>query len=321
MALFGKNKKEYDLAVLTGEIKSTTDTNRYSTLFIELIAALRPLGRRSATAQMEALLEQLEQDKQLEKALQNMFVYLFNTRDSQSVFTSVGILSGGTFFSEMFRQLRHRIIPPLPEKRSMNYLLERAFYHKDDYKWVREIPDALWIRFFHIAAGGLQKADTPFRQYLINTLTIHSYRVSYLGLEEELSQRLKSETEVITPFIEQNKKVQSFIHLVRNNNAPEAYLQSSAGDVIDQLNECEQVIKDIRANTGKYGTSLGQSYLLLRTAQQLKRMFIVIRFLTPAELPQHSLENSVILFEDIIESINKRYSITDLYRKNSGMLA
>lgn len=321
MPLFRKNREKYNLQVLIQEIKSTTDTNRYSTLFIELIAILRPGKNQEPEENMQALLFALQQDKQFESGLQSLFVYLFNTRDSQSIFTNVGILSAGTFFSELFRQVRHRILPPMPEKRSMNYLLERAFYKKEDYKWVSAIPDELWIQFFSIAAGGLKKEDSPFQRYLTNTLTILSYRVSYLGLEEELSQQLKSTAEVDTPFIEQNKKIQSFIYLVKSGDSSEAYLQESGQAVIDQLNACEQIIAEIRANTGKNGTSLGQSYLLLRSMQQIKRMFIIIRFLTPGDLPQHSLENSVKLFESVIESINKRYSISDLYRKNSGMLA
>ncbi len=123
------------------------------------------------------------------------------------------------------------------------------------------------------------------------------------------------------PFIEQNKKVQSFIHLVKAGNSPDSYLQSSAQDAVAQLDACEQVIAGIRGNTGKFGTSLGQAYLLLRTSQQIVRMRIIIRFLTPGGIPQETLQHSVTLFEDVIESINKRYSISDLYRKNSGMLA
>ena len=321
MQFFKRNKHRYDLSVLVSEIKSTTDTNRFSTLFIELIAALRPGKKQGAADNMQQLLVLLEQDKQLRAALQQMFVYLFNTRDSQSIFTNTGILTGGTFFSELFRQIRHRILPPLPDKRSMSHLLERAFYKKTDYEWVAALPDELWIEFFHIAAGGLEKSDTPFQQYLTNTLTILSYRVSYLGLEEELSQQLKNEAEVITPFIEQNKKIQSFIHLVKAGNSPDSYLQSNAQDAVAQLDACEQVIAGIRSNTGKFGTSLGQAYLLLRTSQQIMRMRIIIRFLTPGGIPQETLQHSVLLFENIIESINKRYSISDLYRKNSGMLA
>lgn len=321
MALLKNKKQQADLHVLTQEIKVTTDTNRYSTLFIELIAALRPVRKESAVQNMMLLLEMIRKDKQLETGFQLMFAYLFNTRDSQSIFTNVGIPKGGTFFSEMFRQLRHRILPPLPEKRSMNYLLERAFYRKDDYKWVREIPDELWIEFFHIISGSLKQADSPLRQYLTNTLTILSYRVSYLGLEEELSSQLKSVSDKVNPFLEQNKKIQSFTHLVKNGTGSEAYLQSAAQDVITQLNDCDLIISNIREHTATNGTSLEQSYLLLRTTQQLKRMAIIIRFLIPGNLPQTTIEHSVTLFEDVIEHINKRYSISDLYRKNSGMLA
>ncbi len=321
MTLFKRNKLSYDFTVWIEEIKSTTDTNRYSTLFIELIALLRPVRQSTAIDQMKRLLTLLENDKQLTVSLQSMFVYLFNTRDSQSIFTNVGILSGGTFFSEFFKQLRHRILPPLPEKRSMYYLLERAFYKKDDYKWVASIPDEIWISFFQIAAGGLEKEDTPFQQYLTNALSLLSYRIAYLGLEEELRIKAGAEQDGTTPFIEQNGKIQSFIYLVRKGGTSETYLQSSAQDAIGILNQCEDIIAGIRENTGKNGTSLGQSYLLLRVSQQLKRMFIIIRFLTPGAVPQYTLRNSVSLFEAVIESINKRYSLSDLYRKNSGMLA
>lgn len=142
MQFFKRNRQRYDLGVLLNEIKNTTDTNRFSTLFIELIAVLRPAPKQSATANMQDLLDALHRDKQLEAALQHMFVYLFNTRDSQSIFTNTGILTGGTFFSELFRQVRHRILPPLPDKRSMSNLLERAFFKKTDYVWVaaRRIP-------------------------------------------------------------------------------------------------------------------------------------------------------------------------------------
>lgn len=314
-------KQTYLLKHIADEIKTTTDTNRYVQLFTRLIAALRPSHKHTAIQNFEQLIAWLKSDKQLEESMQHMFVYLFNTRDSQSIFTTVGILGSGTFFSELFKQIRHRIIPPLPEKRSLNYLLQNAFNKRNDYKWVRALPDNLWIEFFSIVAKGLQKEASPFQQYLSNALTILSYRVSYLGLEDELSKQLPEDGKMLSPFIEQNNKVQAFVHLLKNEKSTELFLQSSAQAIIDRLKACEQTIGDIRSNTSKYGTSLGQSFLLLKTQQQIRRMYIIIRFLTPGELPEETLNNSVLLFEDVIESINKRYSVTDLYKKNSELLA
>lgn len=321
MRFYTKKNKGKDLFQIMEEIKNNADKNLNSILFIELIAALRPTKEESATSRMQQLLDMLRSDKQMEVQLQNLFVDLFHTRDTQHIFTSVGILESGTFSSEFFRQIRHSILPPIAEKRSMNYLLEKAFSKKKDYIWVREIPDHLWISFFKIAAGGLTKADNTLILSLTNTLTILSFRVAYLGLETEMSPQLRSEMENAYPFIEQNKKIQTLVHLLKSGNANDAFVQSSSEDAIKMLNECEKIIAHIRENTDKYGTSLGQSYLLLRTSQLLKRIFIIIRFITPGALPEHSLVNAVSLFKTIVESINKRNSIADLYKKNSGMLA
>ncbi|RYZ31583.1 MAG: hypothetical protein EOP49_38750, partial [Sphingobacteriales bacterium] len=222
---------------------------------------------------------------------------------------------------EMLAQLRHRILPPLPEKRSLNYLLQKAFHQSDDYKWVRAIPDELWLRFFQIVSGALQQKDSPLLRNLTRTLTILSYRISYLGLEDELNSQIRSDARLISPFLEQNKEIQSFVHLINNGNSSETYLLSGAQAVLNQVQECEHILDDIRESTAQYGTSLGQSYLLSRTAQQLKRILIIVQFLAPGSQPQEQLSNAVTFFKDVVESINKRYSISDLYRKNSGMLA
>jgi site-specific recombinase len=321
MHFYRKKRKGKQLSLVMEEIKQNTDKNRYSILFIELIASLRPSKARSSETLMQQMLDFLQQDRQMEVQLQKMFSELFYTRDSQSIFTSVGILESGTFASEFLKQVKHSILPPVAEKRTMNYLLEKVFSRKDDYVWVRSIPDHLWIAFFKIAAGGLRQTDSSLIASLTNTLTILSFRVSYLGLEPEMSHQLKSEMEEAYPFIEQNKKIQTLVHLLKSGHANDAFLQSSAEDAIKMLNECEKAIAGIRANTEKSGTSLNQSYMLLRCSQLLKRIFVIIRFITPGALPEHSLINAVSLFKSIVESINKRNSVADLYKKNSGMLA
>jgi len=316
-----KKQKVKELSPVLEEIKTNADKNLYSILFVELMHSLRPTKSESAETHMEQALSILQNDKQMEAKLQALFADLFTTRDTQSIFTSVGILESGTFFSELFRQIRHSILPPVAEKRSMNYLLEKAFNKRSDYIWVKSIPDHLWIEFFKIAAGGIRIIDSGLIHSLTNTLTILSYRVSYLGLEPDMVHQLKSEIEAYSPFIEQNKKIQTLVHLLNSGKANDAFVQSSAEDAIKMLNECEKVIAHIRENTDKNGTSLGQAYLLLRCSQLLRRIFIIIRFITPGALPQHSLNNSVSLFKTIVESINKRNSVKDLYKKNSGMLA
>jgi len=321
MALFKRNKQGSNLDTWISEVKTATDTNRYSALFVELVAVLRPPKGVEAAAPIVRLLQCLEQDKQLAQALRNMFVYLFNTRDCQSLFTHVGILSGGTFFSEMFRQLRHKLLPPLPDKRSMYYLLQQAFNKPDDYKWVMAVPAEHWIALFRIVSADMDENDRPFERYLTEALNVLSYKVTYLGLEDELSRKIKAEPGQINPFVEQNKKIQTFIYVITTGDASAHYLQRLAGELYDQLNDCQRIIDEVRAGAAAQGTSMEQSYLLLRATQQLQRITLIIRFLTPGDLPESTMKRVVNLFASIIESVNKRFSISDLYKKSSGMLA
>lgn len=99
---FLKRKKKNQLFPILEEIKNNADKNRYSILFVKLIAALRPEKKEQPDKYIQQLLANVENDHTLQLKLQLMFAELFHTRDSQSIFTSVGILESGTFFTEFF---------------------------------------------------------------------------------------------------------------------------------------------------------------------------------------------------------------------------
>jgi site-specific recombinase len=59
MRFFTRSNREDNLSALVEEISNTTDTNRYATLFIELIAFIRPARRQPVAEQMQQLLQAL----------------------------------------------------------------------------------------------------------------------------------------------------------------------------------------------------------------------------------------------------------------------
>lgn len=310
-----------DVDNIVRETKSTTDKNLYSALFIKLIDWLRPTKHQTAPEKMELVVNRLKNDKAFEAAMENMFVYLFNTLDSQSLFTSAGVLTGETFFTELSKKVSARILPPLPDKRSMVYLLEQAFNRPDDYKWVHAIPNSLWIEFFWLAARSKDQDYTSVKHYLTDALNVLSYRVSSLGLDDDLSSQLRSQNEFISPFIELNKQLQSFIFLAGREDTSTELLLASSDKTRELIDQCETIVEDIKQGTLKFGTSLSQTYLLQRTEQQLHRIRILVRFLTPGDIPEITMNNSVGLFKEIVERTCKRNSIRDLYRNTTTLLA
>lgn len=315
-----KDTKNEDLERLVQTLKSDPDPNRFGSIFVELIEYIRPYKEQPALY-LKQVIELIQKDKQLHRALQNMFYYLVNNRDSESIFTDVGILKSGTLASEAWAQFRHKILPPLADKRSLQYLLESAFHKRDDHKWVNAIPEDLWFNFFELLSAEEGKPYQGAQKHLKEALTVLSFRVTSLGFEDELKNIKRADEKLLTPFILQNKAIVAFVNLLSGTSVSEALIIETAEEAIQAINECNTLILEIRSSTQSYGTDLRQSYVLMRTSQQLMRMTILIRMLTPGIHKSRTLTYLVNFFQSAVTNLNKQYSLRSLFSKNTELLA
>ncbi len=307
------------LAAVLKDITDNTDSNRHTQLFVRVVAALRPGDGITSEQKITYLTTRLEQEKQLRAAMQQMLAGLLNRRDCYSLFTQVGILNSAGFFPELARQMKHIILPPLPDKRSLEFVIRQAFNKRGDHLWVRSVPDALWVKLFGFLSFDMDKKAPELGRYLSNALTVLSYRVSSLGLEEDIHSNISSDANLTSPFLEQNAVMLQLIQAFQHKN--QAYVNEKAILAIRLLHTCTGILQTIRKSSERYGTSLSQTYLLVRTEQQITRMLHIISLLRDDDPVETSLQASVRFFKDIIESENKRNSIRELVRKNTGLVA
>lgn len=307
------------LGIVLKEIQENTDANRYPELLRKLVAALRP-GRFSVPSERLLYLNgRMEQERSLQSAIQQMLASVLNQRDCRTMFTRVGILSSGGMVPELYRQLKHRILPPLSDKRSLEYLVHQVFSRKSDYRWVQQIPDGLWANFFRQLRFDLYRGEARLGEYLCNALTTLAYRVSSLGLEEDINRALEHDAGLGSPFIEQNHWSLRLVYAFRNSD-PEK-VNHRAAQVLQYLDHCEKVLDEIRAGSVRYGTSLEQSYLLERTTQQIQRMRYLLDLLRTGDDPEEELQTTVRFFKELVEAENRRNSMRDVFRKNTRLLA
>lgn len=316
-----KYGKQKDLAGLVSNFKQAYDPQQYPALFIDLIAYIRPAKDEVASYRIKLILDTIESDLLFDKSVERVIAYLLENYDIRSIFTELGIQNSGTFFSELSDMVRHWILPPAPDKQSLLYLLERAFYKNKDYKWVAEIPNEYWAKLFKHVSGSININGDQIKKNLNGALTVLAVRTAYLGLEDELSTRVHLDANVDSPFLKLNRAIQAFVHLVKQEETSDVLLIASAEKIILILEQCEELIKEIKLKTKTLGASLEQTYLLLRTEQQLLRIRVIVRFLTPQQMPAKAISNSVIIFQQVVESINKRYSVINLFRENSAMVS
>lgn len=315
---YGKKK---DLNGLIASFKQAYDPTIYAALFIDMIAFIRPLKGEVPSYRMKLILDAIEEDLVFDKAIERVIAYLLEHLDVQAIFTELGVQNSGTFFSELSDMIRHWILPTAPDKNGLLYLLERAFYKTSDYKWVAAIPNEYWSKLFKHVAGSIDVEGRGIKRNLNSALTILAVRTAYLGLEDELSKRVHLDPDVDSPFLRLNRAIQVFVHLVKQPETKDVLLIASSEKILVILEQCVELIKEIKLKTKEFGASLEQTYLLLRTEQQLLRIRVIVRFLTPQQLPMKAIANTVIIFQQAIESINKRYSVLNLYRENSAMVS
>lgn len=301
------------------EIQSNTDRNRYNELFISLVAALRSRGTAGVADGVRYLGDRLDQEPELRATFSAMVSGLLGTRDCHTLFTETGILTGAGFSQQFFGQLKHRILPPLEDKRSLRYLVQKAFYKKTDYCWVQAVPDELWAKLFHNIGIDFYAPDSRLRSYLENALIVLSYRVSSLGMEEDINRHFRTDDSVVSPFLEQNNHIQRLVRVIEQQD--QQRIDTRAQAVNESLARCEEMLEAIRANSAKLGTSLEQSYLLVRAEQQLQRIRYLVNLFNSNDDEDEELQRTVRFFTEMVESENKRHNLRDLLSKNVGLLA
>lgn len=310
--------EKIDIAI--EEIQQNSDDNLHSVLFAKVVQSLRP-DRKTANAveKVRYLISKLEDNNAFRAKLQDMVATLLNNRNSFSLLTRVGVLRASGFFAEFSRQLSQRILPALPDKRSLEYTVQQTFDSKKDYKWVQSVPDEVWAKLFSFFSFELYNREQKLGKYLTDTFTVLSFRVSTLGLEEEISNDISSDDKLTGPFLEQNRVAILLVQAVQYSNKELVNIHAKELDF--QLDKCNAMLNIVRKNSENYGTSLSQTYLLVRTEQQIQRIRHVSALLRTDDDPATEMKMSVKLFKEIVESENKRTSIKQLFHKNIGLLA
>lgn len=301
-------------------IRQNTDENLNSILFAKVAQSLRPDKKKNnAHEKVAYLVAKLEEDNELRAATQRLITSLLNQRSCFSLLTKVGVLSGSGFFAEFSRQLSHRILPAMPDKRSLEYTVQHTFDSKKDYLWVRSVPDELWTKLFNMFSFDLYNESKKLTKYLTDVLTVLSYRVSTLGLEDEINIDITTDDKLTGAFLEQNRIAILMVQAVEYGNM--SLVNSHAAELEIQLDKCTEKLNNVRKDSEKYGTSLSQTYLLVRTEQQIKRIRHAVALLRTDDYHRDEAKMSVRLFKEIVESENKRTSISELFHKNIGLLA
>ena len=288
---------------------------------VDLVRKIRPSSARNtdeAERNFQALLYQLRQEPGALYATRKALLTQFAKTQIMTALTESGMVSGRGVVQEITGKLKHKFLPEILPERDFLYVIRRIFYKPNDYVWVEGIRAELWIDLFNLLGIQVNLTQPQLLGQLQQALQWLSYRVVNLGLERELTNRYEGVSDVVFPFVEQNRLVQQYLSLGLSNAHSES-ARVLLANVQEYLHNCNQSIQWIRDQRHQVGTSLAQTFVLGRLQQQIDRMFLILDALDANN--QFDTSRFANFFQLLIRYENRRNSIREFLSANTAFLA
>ena len=287
----------------------------------KLVKLIRPshFKKDIAVSQIDHLVLLLRTEPELKKKFSAYIVQLLRTKECLDAFCESGILPGTTFLAELYRRAVHKIIPELHPENDLRTVVSRIFSSKLDVKWLRTIPAEKWAELFDEIEMGEEDIQLVQEQ-VANALVVLSHRVTSLGLEPEVSSKLPDIDKLSSPFITQSEEIIRFVQKITIHAYDAESLEMDYRHIFVLLNQCEDVLKDLRNHKNDYGASISLTYILVRLQQHIRRLQRLLKILAKKE-EEVRYESTTLLLYEIVKAEHEKNSFLGYINENIDLIA
>lgn len=239
------------------------------------------------------------------------------------LYTELGISSNDGFFVETFNKISHDILPPVMDGRDLLVIVDLAFKRSSDHIWFWSIAYDDWCTFFDLL--GMRplsevSTDNPILDQILNSILVVSQRITAIGLEREIIEKLPALEEFESPFLAQNKEVRDYLERFKEKDFDSSADNPDYKHIIVMLEQCLSYTNEIRRNKNKFGASLKLTSLMIRLNQNISRIKRLLRLVIQQE-GKIPFEEEVNLLRELVKAENKKHSVKDFFQENLSLLA
>ncbi|POA98354.1 recombinase [Chromobacterium sinusclupearum] len=291
-----------------------------------LIAALRPDKRQApqqATISLQALSFLLEHHADYRQALRQSLSTLLAESRQIPLYTEAGILANDGFGATLLHRLGERMLPMPYNPDSLRDRFGLLFNRQDDYQWLGAVPDVTWHALWRAMAWHetpRQDSERQTRLQLLESVQVLSARITAIGLEPELVRVCPEVERFASPFMHLNAEVQRYVDSYRQALVDGVPPPEDEKQVLVLLEQCEAILGRVRKNAARYGISVNLTYHSLRLAQSIARLRALLELLSPEHDPAQRPQLFRLLV-DFARAENRKYSVRDLFKSNTELLA
>lgn len=292
-------------------------------LLAKLVSSIRPrdpADARSAISALQNLSLHLRHYPQDAHRLRMYLLDLTAKRRHVRLYTDTGILNHHGFFSTLWERFTHRLLPDVRRDDYLRDLLGVIFYRNTDHMWISAIPDAIWGEL--IEAIDFKAEPHPARPHfdaeLLSAAQVLSTRIAAVGLDPELVRVHPKLEDFESPFIAQNVELHHALSALKAQPESAKLLDDAQTRVL--LDQCEDALHRVRRLARQTGASISLTYQLLRGFQLIERLRTVLTLANPAEETIHRTA-ALALFRELVREDNRKYSLRDVGRRATDLLA
>ncbi len=295
------------------------EVSKLSTL-TEIIAYLRPSNSSDsiiANKNINQFISILERNSALKDDFSIKLSIYIGTLNSRSLFTENGILPPTAFKKELKNRIGRRILPPLLEKESLDYVFDKLFTEKSDGQWLSNLESSLVHRLIELLwSNAIIETKVTLDTQILASLEIITNRICNLGHDLQVVNMVPDFNNLQSPFFMLNDFTDEIIRTKKNQ------LGTNLIPVFEEIRKLHRSINlfiiKARRNRQKYGITLGITYKLQRMQQLNNRLILLINCLdTQINYKAPASE----LFLELVISHSRRYSLSQIIKDNLGVLA
>jgi site-specific recombinase len=258
----------------------------------------------------------------LAQSFRNYLIELYSNYDSFTLYTDAGILPGHGFFAEAYKRLKYKILPPLQDPTNGQFLIRQVFYKKDDNQKIDNVDESIWLNL--LEAINIDFDVVKWKQqnlnYLLNALMVLSQRITAIGLEPEVVDKLPEIDDLQSPFFGLYREVEHFVDSFKENVK---YVENNDVDyqqILVMCSQCKESISELHKHKEKYGISIHLAFLMLRLEQHVKRLNTILQLVQSKD--KEVFNNTLFEFmREVVYAENKKYSVGKHLNDNLSLIA
>ncbi|SUX32340.1 site-specific recombinase [Chromobacterium violaceum] len=317
---------EHTVPDLESSLRRLCETPGQTDALAARIAALRPGDRQphqQATVNLQALSFLLEHHPEFREALRQALCTLLAESRQIPLYTDAGILANDGFGTTLLHRLGERALPMPYNPDSLRDRFGLLFSDKQDYLWLEAVPDATWHALWRAMAwqeAPRQDSARQTRLQLLESVQVLSARITAIGLEPELVRVCPEVERFASPFMHLSAEVQRYADGYRQALIDGVEPPEDEKQVLVLVEQCEAILGKVRKNAARYGISVNLTYHGLRLAQSIARLRALLELLSPEHDPAERPQLFRLLV-DFARAENRKYSLRDLFKSNTELLA